>query len=82
MTPSAAACSSLVPDSWKEGVPPPPLPEANVAADLSVFADALIGVIGVANARTRDAIDIIERCERRDAEAVRQATRRRILGIF
>lgn len=39
------------------------------------FADAQTGKLDMANGRTRDAIGIVERCEKRDAEAVKRATR-------
>jgi hypothetical protein len=50
--------------------------------DWIAFADAQTGKLDQANGRTRDAIGIVSRCETRDREAVRRATRRRVLGIF
>jgi len=46
------------------------------------YADAVTGRLDVANDRTKSAIGIVERCEARDAAAVKRATRRRFLGIF
>lgn len=75
MTASAAGCSKLLPDSWKDGVPGADLPEGNVIADWMVFGDAQTGRLDQANGRTRDAMKIIERCEARDALAVKRARR-------
>jgi hypothetical protein len=43
--------------------------------DWVAFGDAQTGKLDQANGRTKDAIEIVERCEKRDAEAVRKATR-------
>lgn len=83
MTPSDAGCVGLLPAEWKEGVPgaEPPPDQANVG-DWIAFGDAQTGRLDIANDRTISAIAIVERCEARDAEAIRRATRRRVLGIF
>jgi hypothetical protein len=75
VTASNAGCSSLVPDSWKAGVDGAPLPDGNVVGDWIVFGDAQTGRLDQANGRTRDSIEIVERCEARDAAAVKRATR-------
>lgn len=59
-----------------------PLPEGTTVGDWVAFADAQTGRLDIANERTKSAIGIVERCEARDAAAVRRATRRRVLGIF
>jgi hypothetical protein len=82
VTTHAAACSALLPPDWKQGVAGAPLPEGDTVGDWVAFADAQTGKLDIANMRTRDAIGIVERCEARDAAAVKQATRRRFLGIF
>ena len=83
MTPSAAACTALLPAEWRQGVPGADLPaDAANVADWIAFADAQTGRLDQANGRTRDAIGIVERCEARDAAAVQRATRRRFLGLF
>jgi hypothetical protein len=82
VTASAADCSSLVPEEWKQGVAGAELPVGDVLADWIVFGDAQTGKLDQANGRTRDAIGIVERCESRDAEAIRRATRRKFLGVF
>lgn len=78
-TPSA--CSSLLPDEWREGVPPADLPKGSTAGDWIAFADAQTAQLDKANDRTRAAIGIVERCEARDLEAVRKA-RRKVLRVF
>jgi hypothetical protein len=75
------ACSELVPDSWRKPVPGAPLPAGDVVGDWIAFADAQTGQLDKANGRTADTIGIIERCEARDAAAVKRA-RPKFLGIF
>ena len=83
MTASSAGCAQLLPAEWKAGVPGADLPpeQANVG-DWIAFGDAQTARLDMANDRTASAIGIVERCEERDREAVRRATRRRFLGIF
>lgn len=76
-----AACSSLIPDSWRKGVPGAPLPKGDTIGDWIAFADAEAAQLDKANGRTIDAIGIFERCEARDAKAVKRA-RPKFLGIF
>jgi hypothetical protein len=45
------------------------------------YADAVTGKLDVANDRTKSAIGIVARCEQRDQQAVKSATRRRLFGI-
>lgn len=75
MTASAAGCSKLLPDSWKEGIAGAPLPDGNTVGDWIAFGDAQTGKLDQANSRTRDAIEITARCEERDRAAVKRATR-------
>jgi hypothetical protein len=75
------ACSRLLPDSWRAPVAGAPLPEGDTVGDWIAFADAQTGQLDKANGRTADAIGIIERCEARDAAALKQA-RPKVLGIF
>ena len=82
VTTQSASCSALLPAEWKQGVAGADLPEENTVGDWIAFADAQTGKLDQANGRTKDAIGIVERCEARDAAAVKQATRRRFLGIF
>jgi len=82
VTASAAGCSALLPPDWKQGVAGAPLPEGETVGDWISFADAQTGRLDIANDRTKATISIVERCEARDAEAVKRATRRRFLGIF
>lgn len=82
VTTQSAGCAVLLPNDWREGVASAPLPDGDTVGDWIAFADAQTGRLDQANGRTRDAIGIVERCEARDAEAVRRATRRRLFGIF
>jgi hypothetical protein len=43
--------------------------------DWVAFGDAQTGKLDQANGRTKDAIGIVARCEKRDADAVKKATR-------
>lgn len=70
------SCSSLLPDEWRQGVDGAPLPAGDTVGDWVSFADAQTGKLDQANGRTKDAIGIVERCEARDAAAVKKATRR------
>lgn len=69
------SCSALLPKDWRQGVAGAPLPEGNTVGDWIVFGDAQTGKLDQANGRTKDSIGIIERCEQRDAAAVKKATR-------
>jgi hypothetical protein len=57
------------------------LPVGSTVGDWIAFADAQTAQLDKANDRTRAAIGIVERCEERDAEAVKKA-RRKVLGVF
>lgn len=81
VTTSGAGCASLIPPEWREGVAGADLPDGNTVGDWIAFGDAQTGKLDQANDRTASTIGIVERCEARDAEAVRQATRRRFLGL-
>ena len=75
------ACSTLLPSEWRAGVPGAELPQGSTAGDWIAFADAQTGQLDKANDRTAAAIGIVERCEARDAAAVRKS-RRRVFGLF
>lgn len=77
---SPNACSSLLPDEWREGVPGAVLP-GSTTADWIAFANEQTGQLDKANERTRAAIGIVERCEERDRAAVKKA-RRKFLGVL
>lgn len=70
------SCATLLPAEWKEGVAGADLPAGDTVGDWIAFGDAQTGKLDQANGRTKDAIGIIERCEARDAAAVRRATRK------
>jgi hypothetical protein len=82
VTTQSAGCSSLLPADWKQGVTGADLPDGNTVGDWIAFGDAQTGKLDQANERTKASIGIVERCEARDAAAVKRATRRRFLGIF
>jgi hypothetical protein len=73
---SQSACSSLIPDSWREGVEGASLPRADTVGEWMVYGDAQTGQLDKANSRTVDAIGVIERCEARDRDAVNRSRRR------
>lgn len=75
VTATPSSCAALLPPEWKQGVAGAPLPEGNDVADWIVFGDSQTGKLDQANGRTRDSISIIERCEQRDRDAIRKATR-------
>lgn len=78
---SPSACSTLLPDSWREPVPGAPLPQGDTVGDWIAFADAQTGQLDKANGRTADSIAIVERCEARDRAAVKRA-RPKFLGLL
>ena len=85
---SKAACSTLVPETWRAGVGVGKIgavePTATDLERLKIWQQFAIDTVGrviTADSRTADTIGIIERCEARDAAAVRKA-RPRFLGIF
>lgn len=51
------------------------LPGGNTVGDWIAFGDAQTGKLDQANDRTKAAVGIVERCEARDAAAVKRATR-------
>jgi hypothetical protein len=81
VTAQGASCSSLLPETWKQGVAGADLPDGNTVGDWIAFGDAQTGKLDQANGRTKDAMEIVERCEARDRAAVHKATHR-FLGIF
>ena len=62
-------------------MPGAPLPEGNTVADWVSFGDAQTGQLDKANDRYVAGVGIIERCEARDRQAIKQA-RPKFLGIF
>jgi len=82
VTTSPSACAALLPQSWKAGVAGAPIPDGNTVGDWIAFGDAQTGKLDQANGRTKDAMEIVERCEARDAAAVKRATRGFLGRIF
>jgi hypothetical protein len=75
VTAAPSSCATLLPSEWKQGVEGAPLPIGDTVADWEVFGDAQTGKLDIANGRTKDAIGIVERCEARDAAAIKKASR-------
>jgi hypothetical protein len=82
VTAAPNSCATLLPEDWKQGVAGAPLPDGDTVGDWIAFGDAQTGKLDQANERTKASIGIVERCEQRDAAAVKKATRRRFLGLF
>lgn len=70
------SCAVLIPGSWKDGVAGADLPADDTVGSWIAFGDAQTGKLDQANGRTKDTIEIISKCEARDAAAVKRATRR------
>lgn len=69
------SCVTLIPTDWKAGVPGAALPSNDTIGEWISFGDAQTGRLDQANGRTKDSIEIVERCEARDAASVKKATR-------
>jgi hypothetical protein len=82
VTATNVGCGELIPADWKAGVAPAPLPEGETVGDWVAFGDAQTGKLDQANGRTKDAIGIVERCEARDARAVKRAKRGMLARMF
>jgi hypothetical protein len=82
VTAAPNSCATLLPEDWRQGVAGAPLPDSDTVGDWIAFGDAQTGKLDQANERTKASIGIVERCEQRDAAAVKSATRRRFLGLF
>ena len=82
VTAAPSSCATLLPAEWKDGVAGADLPTGDTVGDWIAFGDAQTSRLDIANDRTVSAIGIIERCESRDREAIRKATRHKVLGLF
>ena len=78
-TPSA--CAKLLPDEWRKPVAGAPLPAGDAVGDWIAFGDSQTAQLDKANDHTLSAIGIVERCEARDAAAVKKS-RAKFLGLF
>jgi hypothetical protein len=71
-----SACSTLIPSSHRQPVPGADLPgPAATAGDWVAFGDAQTGQLDKANGHTADVIEIVERCEARDAATVKKLSK-------
>lgn len=77
MRATPVGCAALLPPEWRKGVSAPEFAGAgDQVGDWVSFADAVTGKLDVANDRTVSTIGIVERCEARDEDAFKKATRR------
>lgn len=76
VTPPAQRCSTMVPESWKAGIEPVPLPGFETVGEvLTAFIDQSAR-LQMANDRTKDTVTIFARCE----ELVNSSQKKR--GLF
>lgn len=68
----ASSCATLIPDDWRMPVAGAALPSGDAAGEWVAFADAQTGQLDKANDRTAASISIVEKCEARDADAVKR----------
>lgn len=74
MTPSAAGCSTLV-EAWMKPVAGADLPAGETVGDWIVFGDQQTGKLDTANDRIVNGYATIAKCEARDKDAVRRASK-------
>lgn len=66
----ANTCSDLIPDGWtSKGVDSAPLPTDSTVGGWIGFGVAQTGQLDKANGQTRDAVEIVKKCEARDRAA-------------
>lgn len=71
-----APCSSLVPDSLRADVEPVDMPSRVApAGEVWTALDGQTGRLDVANGNKRAGLEIVEKCEARDAAALNRLTR-------
>ncbi len=70
----ASSCATLIPTEWRAGVPGAAIPAGDTSGEWVAFADAQTGQLEKANDRTRASIEIVERCDARDAAVVERLT--------
>lgn len=69
LTTPPARCSTLLPDSWSEGVEAAPVPDTtglDLLGQVKAWASAYVqadAALSKANGRTIDAVGIVKRCE-------------------
>jgi hypothetical protein len=72
----------LVPDWTRAPTPGAPLPAGSTVGDWIVFGDAQTGQLDLANLGKATIVEIVTRCEARDAETVKALQPKKFLGIF
>jgi hypothetical protein len=78
----ASACSTLVPEGWRDGVDSAPIPTEDTVGKWIAFGDAQTGQLDKANGRTSDTLSIVQKCEARDAETAKALKPRPWWRIF
>lgn len=78
-----------MPKAWAQGVEPADLPTPRKHADghddaapWQIGFTEQTGQLEKSNDRTSDTLHIVSTCEQLQADALAQATRRRVLGLF
>jgi len=79
----SAGCSTLIASQWRVPVPTAVLGDTgDVTRDYQIFATEQTGQLGIANTFKAAAIETVEKCEARDAAAVKHITRPWYRRIF
>src|SRR5262249_17305246 len=71
----ASACSTLIPSTLRSNTPGAPMPDQAQQGAWMAFGVAQTGQLDKANADKAGAIEIVESCEKRDAEAAQAITK-------
>ncbi len=83
VTVQTGGCAALLPQEWRKPVSAPALDNGGeTIGDWVSYADAVTGKLDVANDRTVSAIGIVERCEKRDALAIKKGSRGWLARLF
>ena len=78
---SALNCAPLIPQSYRQPVPPAALPSPTIGA-IAAALDQQTGQLELANARTSDVIAITEACDKRAAEVQAALAPKRRFWLF
>lgn len=77
----AVACSTLIPSSLRDKTPGAALPTSPEAGAWVAFGVAQTGQLDKSNADKSGAIEIVEKCETRDAAARAATVKRKALKL-
>lgn len=79
----AVNCSSAIPEEYKQYVQGTKLPVGATISDLAVALDTQTARLDMANGRTADMISLIQKCDARNAEIVKElAPEKKFFGLF